>query len=88
MTTTTDTATRPVTVISHTGRVLHRHVHAVNLTCGGMPVIAVDGVLFVVGLMRSGHCIDNLCHRCTWSRCEHDCHHTHAAETVAQEATS
>lgn len=39
-------------------------------------------------MMRSGHCIDNLCHKCTWPRCTHSCHHTHAAETVAQEATS
>ncbi|VXC07482.1 hypothetical protein [Aeromicrobium sp. 9AM] len=84
----TDTTSRPVTVISHTGRVLKRHVHDTGITCGGMPVVAVDGVLYVVGLMRSGHCIDNLCHHCTWPRCEHHCHHTHAAETVAQETTT
>jgi len=47
------TTSRPVTVISHTGRVLNRHVHAVNLTCGGSPVVAVDGVLFVVEVVGS-----------------------------------
>ena len=35
-------------------------------------------------MMRSGHCIDHLCHKCTWPRCDHECHHTHAAEMVAQ----
>lgn len=54
--TATDTTSRPVTVISHTGRVLKRHVHDTGITCGGMPVVAVDGVLFIVGLVKTDGC--------------------------------
>lgn len=47
------TTSRPVTVISHTGRRLNRHIHATPLTCGGLPVVSVDGVLFVLGPVKS-----------------------------------